>query len=98
MIGAWLTDPVLAAVQQLTPLAKEAGLSMSQMALAWVLQNNNVSAAIIGASRPEQVIENAKAAGVKLEAGLLSAIDDVLKPVVQLDPAMTTSPQRSTFS
>ncbi|HEY5474291.1 MAG TPA: aldo/keto reductase, partial [Candidatus Limnocylindrales bacterium] len=88
----------LAAVQQLTPLAKEAGLSMSQMALAWVLQNNNVSAAIIGASRPEQVIENAKAAGVKLEAGLLSAIDDVLKPVVQLDPAMTTSPQRSTFS
>jgi len=98
MIGAWLKDPVLAAVQQLTPLAREAGLSMAQLALAWVLQNNNVSAAIIGASRPEQVIENAKAAGVKLEAGLLTAIDDVLKPVVQLDPAMTTSPQRSTFN
>jgi aryl-alcohol dehydrogenase-like predicted oxidoreductase len=63
-----------------------------------VLQNNNVSAAIIGASRPEQVIENTKAAGVKLEAGLLIAIDEVLRPVIQLDPALTTSPQRSTLS
>src|SRR5665647_2405880 len=98
MIDAWLKDPVLAAVQQLTPMAQDAGLSMAQLAVAWVLQNPNVSAAIIGASRPEQVTENAKAAGVKLEAGLLTAIDDVLQPVVQLDPAMTTSPQRSTFS
>jgi aryl-alcohol dehydrogenase-like predicted oxidoreductase len=98
MIAAWLKDPVLAAVQQLTPLAAEAGLTMAQLALAWVLQNSGVSAAIIGASRPEQVIENAKAAGVKLEAGLMSAIDEVLAPVTQLDPALTTSPQRSTFS
>jgi len=98
MIDAWLKDPVLAAVQQLTPLAKQAGLSMAQLAIAWVLQNNNVSAAIIGASRPEQVIENAAAAGVQLDAEVLSAIDDVLAPVIEVDPAMTTSPQRSTFS
>jgi aryl-alcohol dehydrogenase-like predicted oxidoreductase len=98
MIGQWLKDPVLEAVQQLTPLAKEAGLSMAQLALTWVLQNSNVSAAIIGASRPEQVIENAKAAGVKLDAGLLSAIDDVLASVIERDPAMTTSPRRSSFN
>jgi aryl-alcohol dehydrogenase-like predicted oxidoreductase len=71
---------------------------MAQLAVAWVLQNNNVSAAIIGASRPEQVIENAAAAGVKLEAELLTAIDDVLAPVIEVDPAMTTSPPRSTFN
>ena len=98
MISHWLKDPVLAAVQQLRPLADEAGLSMAQMAIAWVLQNSNVSAAIIGASRPDQVVENAKAAGVKLDASLLAAIDDLLQPVVQRDPAMTTSPRRSTFS
>jgi aryl-alcohol dehydrogenase-like predicted oxidoreductase len=98
MIGKWLQDPVLAAVQKLAPLAKEAGLSMAQLALAWVLQNSNVSAAIIGASQPEQVTENAKSSGLKLEAALLTAIDDVLQPVVELDPAMTTSPQRSTFT
>jgi len=71
---------------------------MAQLAVAWVLQNSNVSAAIIGASRPEQVIENAKAAGVKLDAELLSAVDDVLQPVIQRDPAMTRSPRRSTFN
>jgi aryl-alcohol dehydrogenase-like predicted oxidoreductase len=98
MIGAWLKDPVLAAVQQLTPLAREAGLTMAQLAVAWVLQNPAVSAAIIGASRPEQVLENAKAAGVKLEAALLDAIDDVLGSVIEFDPALTSSPQRSTFN
>jgi aryl-alcohol dehydrogenase-like predicted oxidoreductase len=89
---------VLSAVEKLNPLAKETGLSMAQMALAWVLQNSSVSAAIIGASRPEQVVENAKASGIKLEEALLTAIDDVLQPVIQLDPAMTTSPERSTFN
>ena len=98
MIHRWMKDPVLAAVQKLAPLADEAGLTMAQLALAWVLQNSNVSAAIIGASRPEQVLENAKAAGVKLEAGLMTAIDDILAPVTSLDPALTTSPQRSTFN
>jgi aryl-alcohol dehydrogenase-like predicted oxidoreductase len=98
MISHWLKDPVLAAVQQLRPLADAAGLSMAQMAIAWVLQNSNVSAAIIGASRPEQVVENAEAAGVKLDPALLAAVDDILRPVIQRDPAMTTSPRRSTFS
>jgi aryl-alcohol dehydrogenase-like predicted oxidoreductase len=98
MIDRWLKDPVLDAVQQLAPLAMEAGLSMAQLAVAWVLQNPNVSAAIIGASRPEQVIENTKAAGVRLEAELLTAIDDVLAPVIESDPAKTTSPLHSTFN
>ena len=68
------------------------------MTIGWVLQNSNVSAAIIGASRPEQVVENAEAAGVKLDPTLLAAVDDILQPVIQRDPAMTTSPRRSTFS
>ncbi|MFB9236194.1 aldo/keto reductase family protein [Plantactinospora siamensis] len=91
-IARLMTDEVLGAVQQLKPLAEQAGLSMAQLAVAWVLQNSNVSSAIIGASRPDQVVENVKAAGVKLEADLMKAIDDVLNPVVQRDPELTQSP------
>ena len=69
MIARWLRDDVLERVQRLRPLADEAGLSLAQLAVAWVLQNPNVSSAIIGASRPEQVTENVKAAGVVLEDG-----------------------------
>ena len=65
---------------------------MAQLAVAWMLQNPNVSAAIIGASRPEQVTENVKAAGVKLDAGLLRRIDDVLGGDVERDPGRTASP------
>lgn len=68
MIGRWLQDDVLERVRRLRPLADEAGLSLAQLAVAWVLQNPNVSSAIIGASRPEQVGENVKAAGVRLES------------------------------
>jgi len=89
MIKKWMSDDVLERVQQLVPLAEDAGLSMAQLAVAWVLQNDNVASAIIGASRPEQVHDNAAAAGVKLEDDLLSKIDKVLDPVVQRDPAMT---------
>jgi aryl-alcohol dehydrogenase-like predicted oxidoreductase len=89
MIKRWMGDDVLKRVQELVPLAEEAGLSMAQLAVAWVLQNENVASAIIGASRPEQVIDNVAAAGVKLDAGLLSTIDDVLSPVIQRDPAKT---------
>jgi aryl-alcohol dehydrogenase-like predicted oxidoreductase len=89
MIKRWMSDDVLKRVQELVPLAEEAGLSMAQLAVAWVLQNENVASAIIGASRPEQVIDNVAAAGVKLDAGLLSTIDDVLSPVIQRDPART---------
>ncbi|MGC4889377.1 aldo/keto reductase family protein [Micromonospora sp. DT227] len=93
-IARWMSDEVLTRVQQLKPLAEQAGLTMAQLAVAWVLQNPNVSSAIIGASRPEQVHDNVKAAGVKLDAGLLKAIDDVVEPVVERDPAKTDSPAR----
>ncbi|MEV5752937.1 aldo/keto reductase family protein [Actinoallomurus sp. NPDC052308] len=89
-----LDDEVLTRVQRLKPLADEAGLSMAQLAIAWVLQNPNVSSAIIGASRPEQVRDNVKAAGVKLEAELLQRVDEILTPVVERDPAKTVSPSR----
>jgi aryl-alcohol dehydrogenase-like predicted oxidoreductase len=93
-ISRFMTDEVLTTVQRLKPLAEQAGLSMAQLAVAWVLQNPNVSAAIIGASRPEQVYDNAKASGVTLDADLLKAIDDVVDPIAERDPAKTVSPAR----
>lgn len=93
-ISRWLSDEVLTAVQRLKPLAEQAGLSMAQLAVAWVLQNPNVSAAIIGASRPEQVYDNAKAAGVRLEDDLMKAIDEALSGVIERDPAQTVSPAK----
>ena len=93
-ISRWMSDEVLAAVQQLKPLAEQAGLSLAQLAVAWVLQNENVSAAIIGASRPEQVRDNAKASGVKLDSDLMKAIDEALSSVTERDPAKTVSPPR----
>jgi aryl-alcohol dehydrogenase-like predicted oxidoreductase len=97
MISRWMQDDVLERVQQLKPIADEAGLSMAQLAVAWVLQNDNVSAAIIGASRPEQVTDNAKAAGVKLDEATMKAIDEVVGPIVERDPAKTQSPSRRDF-
>jgi aryl-alcohol dehydrogenase-like predicted oxidoreductase len=91
-ISRLMADDVLTTVQKLKPLADQAGLSMAQLAVAWVLQNPNVSSAIVGATRPEQVHDNAKAAGVKLDADLLKAIDEVLDPIVERDPAKTVSP------
>jgi len=82
-IKQWLTDDVLEAVQRLRPVADEAGLTMSQLALAWVLRQRNVAAAIIGASRPEQVHENAAAADVTLSDDTLRAIDDALGPAIR---------------
>ncbi|RKH64011.1 aldo/keto reductase family protein [Corallococcus llansteffanensis] len=90
----FMTDDVLTRVQQLKPLAREAGLSLAQLSVAWVLQHRNVASAIIGASKPEQVLDNVKATGVKLDAELLRRIDAVLGPVVERDPAQTTSPSR----
>ena len=91
-IQRFLRDEVLTKVQQLKPLAEEAGLSLAQLAVAWTLQNPNVASAIIGASRPEQVHENVKAAGVKLDQELLKKIDDVLEGVVETDPRHTVTP------
>jgi aryl-alcohol dehydrogenase-like predicted oxidoreductase len=87
-----LTDDILTRVQQLRPIADDAGLTMAQLAVAWVLQNPNVSAAIIGASRPEQVRDNVKAAGVKLDADILKRIDEVIAPIAVTDPSETVSP------
>jgi aryl-alcohol dehydrogenase-like predicted oxidoreductase len=97
MVARWMDDKVLHAVQELKPLADQAGLSLAQLAVAWTLQNPNVAAAIIGASRPEQVTENAAASGVVLDADLLSAIDGVLAEVVLRDPALTASPPKRDF-
>jgi aryl-alcohol dehydrogenase-like predicted oxidoreductase len=93
-IERYLNDEILARVQELRPIAEEAGLSMAQLAVAWVLQNPAVSAAIIGATRPEQVRDNVRAAGVKLDAEVMKRIDDVLAPVIERDPAKTVSPER----
>jgi aryl-alcohol dehydrogenase-like predicted oxidoreductase len=73
-------------------VAEEAGLSMAQLAVAWVLQNPGVSAAIVGATRPEQVRENVKASGVRLDGEVMRKIDDALGPVIERDPARTVSP------
>jgi aryl-alcohol dehydrogenase-like predicted oxidoreductase len=91
-ISRWMTDDVLSRVQQLQPIADDAGLSLATLSLAWVLQNPNVSSAIIGASRPEQVTANVQAAGVRLDAEVLKRIDEVLDPIVERDPALTQVP------
>ena len=80
-------------MQELAPLAEQAGLTLAQLAVAWVLQNPNVSAAIVGATRPQQVRENVKASGVRLDPDLMGRIDDVLGPEIQRDPALTESPR-----
>ena len=91
-ISRWMRDSLLAKVQRLKPIAAEAGLSLAQLAVAWTLQNPDVSAAIIGATRPAQVRENVQAAGVKLDAGLLRRIDEVLGDDIERDPTRTASP------
>lgn len=88
-VARWLKDEVLTKVQQLQPIAADAGMPLGTMALAWVLQNPNVSAAIVGASRPEQITANAEAAGRKLEDALMKQIDEILDPVIERDPAKT---------
>lgn len=90
MIGRFLEqEQTLARVQDLRPIADELGLTMAQLAIAWVLQNANVASAIIGASRPEQVAENVKASGVEIPAELMTRIDEVLGDSVVTDPAET---------
>jgi aryl-alcohol dehydrogenase-like predicted oxidoreductase len=90
-ISRWLQDDLLTRVQQLAPIAAELDLSMAQLAVAWVLQNDNVAAAIIGASRPEQVAENVKASGVKIPADALARIDAALGDSVIRDAALTAN-------
>jgi len=89
MIKRFLNDDVLTRVLNLAPIAAELDLSLAQLAVGWVLQNDNVAAAIIGASRPEQVTENVKASGVTISGDLMNRIDQVLGDVVVSDPAKT---------
>jgi aryl-alcohol dehydrogenase-like predicted oxidoreductase len=91
-ISRFLTDGLLVRVQELRSVADEAGLTLAQLAVAWTLQNPNVSAAIIGATRPDQVRDNVGASGVRLDAGLLRRIDDILGPEIVTDPGGTASP------
>lgn len=90
-VARWLGDDVLTQVQHLQPLAAGAGITLGTLALAWVLQNPNVSAAITGASRPEQIRASAKAAGLKLEDALMRQIDEILAPVIERDPTKVDS-------
>ena len=92
MISRWMRDEVLTAVQKLKPIAERNGLSLAQLAVAWVLQNPNVSSAIIGATKPAQIKENVKAAGVKLDGETMKEIDRVLGPLPEMDPSKTVSP------
>ncbi|HEV2886921.1 MAG TPA: aldo/keto reductase family protein [Jatrophihabitans sp.] len=89
MISRFMNDDVLTRVQALKPIAQELELTMAQLAVAWVLQNDNVSAALVGASRPEQVQENVKAAGVVIPDEAMKRIDEALGDVVIRDPAKT---------
>ncbi|HEY5114914.1 MAG TPA: aldo/keto reductase family protein [Nakamurella sp.] len=89
MIKRFMDHHVLTRVQALQPIAADLSLTMAQLAVAWVLTNDNVAAALVGASRPEQVAENVKAAGVRIPADALARIDDVLGDVVITDPQQT---------
>jgi aryl-alcohol dehydrogenase-like predicted oxidoreductase len=92
MIKRFMRDEVLEAVQRLQPVADQAGLTLAQLAIAWTLQNDNVASAIVGASRPQQVTDNVKAAGVKLDADALAAIDEALGDIPERDASKNVSP------
>jgi len=79
------SDAVLEAVQQLRPIAEGLGITMAQLALAWVLREPNVASAIIGASRPQQVDDNAAASGIELDQATLDAIDEAVADVAVTD-------------
>ncbi|KQV07756.1 aldo/keto reductase family protein [Leifsonia sp. Root112D2] len=93
-IKGFLTDEVLTSVQELQPIADDLGITMAQLAVAWVLANPNVAGAIVGASKPEQVASNAQASGVTLDASVLARIDDAIGDLAERDPAKTVSPEK----
>ncbi|MDP4756228.1 MAG: aldo/keto reductase family protein [Aquiluna sp.] len=92
IIEKFMSDEVLTKVQNLKPLAEELGLTMAQFALAWVLQNSNVSAAIVGASRPDQIASNIAAAGKSIPAEIMAKVDQVLAGSIISDPSLNKSP------
>ena len=88
-VQRFMDTQTLEAVQLLKPIAKEAGLTMPQLAIAWVLQNPNVAAALVGASRPSQLNDTVKASGVKLDQDTIDAVNTALADVANTDPAAT---------
>ena len=94
LMRQFLTDDVLDRVQRLEPLAAKAGLSLAQLAVAWVLHNRSVAAAIVGASRPEQLADPVRAAGTRLDDDLVAAVDEIIVPVAVTDPTRTLSAPR----
>ena len=92
MISRWIRGEVLTAVQNLKPIAEANGLTMAQLAVALVLQNPNVSSAIIGATKPVQIKENVKAAAIKLDADTMKAISKAIGGLPENDPSTTVSP------
>lgn len=93
IMGKYLSDEVLTRVQLLKPLAEELGLTMAQFALAWVLQNDNVASAIVGATKPEQITSNIAAAGVEIPAEIMAKVSEILQPVAVFDPRETKAPE-----
>jgi aryl-alcohol dehydrogenase-like predicted oxidoreductase len=91
-IEKYMSDDALAAIQKLKPLAQSLGLTMAQFGLAWVLANPNVSSAIVGASRPEQITDNVKAVGVEIPNEIMTQVDQILEGFIVSDPAETKSP------
>ena len=89
-----LTDDVLTRVQQLKPLADELGITMAQFALAWVLQNKNVTSAIVGATSPEQITSNIGAVGVEIPQEIMNKVTEILEPIIISDPNETQSPEK----
>ncbi len=93
IIEKFMSENTLSAVQGLKPLADELGITMAQFAIAWVLQNKNVAAAIVGASKPEQITSNLAASGVVIPAEIMAKVDQVLADVIERDPSKTKSPE-----
>jgi aryl-alcohol dehydrogenase-like predicted oxidoreductase len=93
-IARMMNDRTLTAVQRLQPIADDLGVTMAQLAIAWVLANENIAGAIIGASRPEQVASNVEASGVELDDAVRARIDEALGDLPETDPAKTVSPPR----
>jgi aryl-alcohol dehydrogenase-like predicted oxidoreductase len=87
-IAALMQEPILEAVARLVPIAESAGLRPATMALAWVLRREELASAIVGASRPEQVHDNAAASGIELSPDVLEAIDDALAGVAITEPTL----------
>ncbi len=92
-IAQYFTYDILSRVQQLRPVAEQAGMTLAQLAIAWTLQNPNVAGAIVGASRPGQIRENVRAAGLRLDQAVLRQIDQILADQIVTDPAKTASPE-----